>query len=324
MNQMIFELGDDHSHFDSPADAAQSDAELTQGTNFVGIGSQSVQIAGTQTAVLIDVFPGSPAAEAGLRSHDRLVAVDGLPFRDDAGVARSLGEAGTSFQLIYQRPGEEEKTITMTRRAVTGFTPVDYCLVPNTRIGYIMVPTFFDDAIDDQVRTAMEKMTADGPLDGLVIDNRLNGGGASDVLDPMLGFFTSGKQGSFVGRSGEDEFDVTPEDVGGSQTVPLVILAGPDTVSFGEVFTGVLQNDGRAKIIGSPTAGNVEQLYGTTFDADGAELWLAEKTFQPLGLKTGVWEGRGIIPDVSVPTRWDLFTEATDPALARAVQLLTP
>jgi C-terminal processing protease CtpA/Prc len=156
-----------------------------------------------------------------------------------------------------------------------------------------------------------------------VFDNRLNVGGAGVVLDPMLGFFTSGSQGSFVGRSGEDEFDVTPEDVGGSQTVPLVILAGPDTVSFGEVFTGVLQNDGRAKIIGSPTAGNVEQLDGTTFD-DAAELWLAEKTFQPLGLQPRAWEGRGIIPDVSVPTRWDLFTEATDPALARAVQLLTP
>jgi C-terminal peptidase prc len=324
MNLMISELGDEHSHFDSPANAAQSDAELTQSTNYVGIGVRGERIAGTQTDIVIAVFPGSPAAEAGLRAHDKLLAVDGLPFRDDAGVSRSLGEAGTSFQLTYQRPGEEEKTITMARRAVTGFTPVDYCLVPNTRIGYIMVPTFFDDAIDDQVRTAMEKMTADGPLDGLVIDNRLNGGGSSDVLNPMLGFFTSGNQGSFVSRTSEDEFDVTPEDVGGSQTVPLVILAGPDTVSYGEVFTGVLQNDGRAKVVGSPTAGNVEQLYDSTFNADGARLWLAEKTFQPLGLEPGAWEGKGIIPDVSAPTRWDLFTEATDPALARAVQLLTP
>jgi hypothetical protein len=75
-----------------------------------------------------------------------------------------------------------------------------------------------------------------------------------------------------------------------------VILAGPDTVSFAEVFTGVLQDAGRATIVGSPTAGNVEELRNTRFDADGAELWLAEATFQPLGLEPGAWEGPGSHP----------------------------
>jgi C-terminal processing protease CtpA/Prc len=192
MNLMISELGDDHSHFSSPAQVAEDETALNEGTNFVGIGVQAQQIEGTQINIVVATFPGSPAADAGLRPHDRLVTVDGLPFRDDAGVARSLGEAGTSFQLTYQRLGEEKKTVTMTRRAVTGFTPVDYCLIPDTRLAYIMVPTFLDDQIDDQVRTALEKLTADGPLDGLVIDNRLNAGGSNRVFEPMLGFFTSG------------------------------------------------------------------------------------------------------------------------------------
>jgi hypothetical protein len=51
-------------------------------------------------------------------------------------------------------------------------------------------------------------------------------------------------------------------------------------------------------------------------------VWLATRTFAPVGLEAGVWEGDGVVPDVSLPTRWDLFTEATDPALARAVELL--
>ncbi len=35
----------------------------------------------------------------------------------------------------------------------------------------------------------------------------------------------------------------------------------------------------------------------------------------PERLEAGAWEGQGVSPDVSVPTRWDLFTEAPDPAL---------
>jgi C-terminal processing protease CtpA/Prc len=101
----------------------------------------------------------------------------------------------------------------------------------------------------------------------------------------------------------------------------LVVLAGPETVSFGEVFTGVLQDSGRAKVVGGTTAGNLETLDGTKFD-DGSRLWLVSEAFAPVGLEPGAWEGKGVVPDVSVPTRWDLFTEANDPALARAIALL--
>jgi hypothetical protein len=56
-------------------------------------------------------------------------------------------------------PGEAPRTITFTRRAVSGFIPVDYCLVPNTRIGYILIPTLLDESI--AIRSAaLQKMTA--------------------------------------------------------------------------------------------------------------------------------------------------------------------
>jgi C-terminal processing protease CtpA/Prc len=204
---------------------------------------------------------------------------------------------------------------------VSGFTPVDYCIVPETRIGYVMLPTFFDENVDDQVRVALEKMTADVPLDGLILDNRLNSGGTSLVLEPMLGFFTSGSQGELVSRSDRRDLVIAAEDIGGSQDVPLVVLADRDTESFAEIFTGVLQLSGRASVIGAPTAGNVETLHKYDY-ADGSRAWIASEAFAPAGLEAGAWEGDGVSPDVSAPTRWDLFTEATDPALARAVEEL--
>ena len=45
-------------------------------------------------------------------------------------------------------------------------------------------------------------------------------------------------------------------------------------------------------------------------------------TFQPLGNAAGFKEGVGMVPSVRVPTRWDLFTEATGPAVAKAVDVL--
>ena len=322
MNLMISELGDEHSSFQSPDEVAEVTARLAEGENFVGIGLLGTPIAGTQTGAVIAVFPGSPADEAGLRPHDLVLEVDGLPFLDEERNARSRGPDGTSFDLKYQRPGDEVRTVTVTRAKVSGFTPVDYCIVPDTRIGYIMLPTFADENVDDQVRAALQKMTADGPLDGLILDNRLNGGGSSLVLEPMLGFFTSGGQGSFVSRDGEEELNAEADDIGGTQDVPLVILVDRDTVSFAEIFAGVLQNSGRATVVGGRTAGNVENLTSSTFDADGSRVWLATRTFAPVGLEAEVWEGEGVVPDIRLPTRWDLFTEATDPALARAVELL--
>jgi len=92
-------------------------------------------------------------------------------------------------------------------------------------------------------------------------------------------------------------------------------------MSSGFTSSGVLRLSGRARTVGARTAGNVERLRAFKF-ADGSRAWIATDTFQPLGMANAVWEDTGVVPDVSLPTRWDLFTEANDPALAKAVELL--
>ena len=103
--------------------------------------------------------------------------------------------------------------------------------------------------------------------------------------------------------------------------MPLVVLVGPHTNSFAEIFAGVLQRSGRATLIGSTTPGNVEELYGFEL-RDGWRVRVATDAFRPFGGEAGAWEHTGIVPNIVVPTRWDLFTEATDPGLAAAIDLL--
>ena len=323
MHDLINALGDDHSNFESPAEAAQTDAAFSGNNDFVGIGISVRAVPETGAAVIVLVFPGGPAAAAGLRSHDSITAVDGQPVLDANGAIRDVlrGPAGTSMVLTIQRPGQPSFKLTLQRQRITGPLPIDYCLMPAARVGYIYLPGLDDATIPDQVRAALRQLTAGGPLSGLVIDNRENGGGLATVLDDLLSLFTHGTLGQFVFRDQARQLVVTPQDVGGSQAVPLVVLVGEDTVSYGEVFSGLLQISGRAAVVGQRTLGNVETEWAYSFK-DGSRVWLAHELFQPPGLPAGVWEGLGIAPDVKVPVRWDLFSEATDPALAAALARL--
>ena len=159
-----------------------------------------------------------------------------------------------------------------------------------------------------------------GPLDGLVIDNRMNGGGLGSVAEAIFAFFTSGPMGYFVNSQGASLFSIDPTPVNNSQTVPLIILIGEDTVSYGEVFAGGLQDIGRAELVGQTTLGNVEQLRAFDFD-DGSRVWLATNRFDPLN-SAPTWEQSGVVPDVVVAGAWEDFTAENDPAVAAALELL--
>ena len=139
-------------------------------------------------------------------------------------------------------------------------------------------------------------------------------------MEPILSYFTDGVVGHFVSRTEARPLQASADPISNSQTVPIVVLVGTDTVSFGEIFSGVLQDIGRAKVVGQTTLGNVEILHGHNL-SDGSLLWLAEERFVPLNSQAD-WEKTGIVPDVQASADWDTFTFETDPSVAAAVILL--
>jgi carboxyl-terminal processing protease len=323
MADLVEEIGDDHSHFLDPEEVEAEEEALGGGRSFVGMGITVDDLAATREGVILSVRPNSPAAEAGLRPHDVLTALDGEPYLDEDGEPIDAPGAGIPFELTWRRPGGDPQTTTMVRRGIGGFDPLDHCIVPGTRIVYLHLPSFFDLTFPPRVRRILEKVAAGGPIEGLLVDNRKNPGGTTAVARPLFGLFTTGTQGHFVGRDFSNPLDAVPvADVAGSQTVPLAVAIGPDTVSFGEVWSGSLQNSGRASVVGEPSAGNVEVLSGFEF-IDGSVAWIAEATYAPNGLDPGVWEGVGVQPDVPAPALWEEITEANDPAIAAAVELFT-
>jgi len=322
MRRMIAELDDDHSRFETPTELEKENEAIAGKYDYVGMGALLVPVEGTKYASIMSIFPDSPLIKAGIKVHDTILQIDGESLQDDGGNSRTQGVVGSKLTFTYQHPGGKPQEMTLTRQRIQSGLLIDYCIVPHTRIGYIFLPTLLDETIGDQVEDALTLMTKNEPLQGLVIDNRVNTGGLTTTAEQIMNLFASGNQGTFNSRNRKQTLTLRPKDIGGSQTVPLVILVDMDTVSYGEIMSGVLRLAGRATIIGGTTLGNVERL--SAYDmADGSRLWLATETFQPRGESNGIWEKTGIIPDISVPTRWELFTEATDPALAKAVDFLT-
>jgi len=322
MESLMIELGDEHSSFLSPVGVAASNAELSGQVDYVGIGILIRPMVEKKRITLLSIIPDSSAEHGGLKQHDSILAVDGIPIVED-GKEYSLRVRGpecSAVTLLIQSPGEEPRPVMFIRYRITGGVSIVSHLVTTTdgsRIGYIFIPTFFDETVPGQIKQALKDF---GPLDGLILDNRMNGGGSSSVVYPIFSYFTSGTIGHFISRTSQNPLTIKADPVENSQDVPLVILVGEDTVSFGEIFSGALQDIGRAQVVGQTTLGNVETLDGFNFE-DGSQAWIAAERFDPLNSHAD-WETTGIIPDVEAYADWDTFTFENDPSVAAAVALL--
>ena len=202
MELMVTQLGDDHSHFELPVEVAESTAELAGINQYVGVGITVMPQVEKNQATIISVFHGSPAEHGGLKSHDSILAVDGLPMAKDGQSYLYLarGPVCSATVLTVRSPGQSPRQVMLLRQSIDSPEPIEASLVPTkdgSRIGYILIPTFFDETIPQQIKDALNNF---GKLDGLILDNRMNTGGSSDVLIPTLSYFTSGTLGQFKGH----------------------------------------------------------------------------------------------------------------------------
>ena len=327
LDEMIFRLGDEHSIYLSPADASSEEQELAGENEYVGLGILTSTIPERERITIIAVFPGSPAEKAGLKAHDSILAINGHPILDETGWRRDLmhGIHGSVVELTVQTPGEDPRQVPVTRARVSGGIPVPYEVLSTTagaRIGYFLITTFADDTVPDQIRSGLEEMNAAAPLQGIILDNRQNGGGADTVAAQVLSYFTNGIVGYFTDRDGNRRtFRVLGSNIHGSAELPLVVLVGPDTVSFGEIFSGILQVEKRAYIIGGTTNGNIELLWGYDFE-DGSRAWIAREAFRSAAEPKLDWELTGIVPDLQVSSDWDQYTLVDDPVVLAALKYL--
>jgi C-terminal peptidase prc len=312
--EMVAQLGDQHSRFVPPAAVVAEDASATGNEMTVGIG---VMTRPRRDGAFVQiVFPDSPAARSGLRPRDRIISVNGRPYRDEDGDLH--GDAGTSVRLTVVRPGGKPYDVVLVRQEVQSRIAPYYRRFPGD-IGYVSIPTLWVSDMGEQVSGALTDLVAGGELRGLIIDVRSNRGGWGQVLSEVLGHFVRGQVGVFFGRSSVRPLVIAPPAGPDLRRVPLVVLVDNDTASYAELIAAVLQREASAQVVGSQTAGNTETIYAHTFE-DGSRLWLAQEGFR---LQDGTnLEGVGVAPSSVVDADWTRYSEDDDPQLLEALRLL--
>lgn len=163
--------------------------------------------------------------------------------------------------------------------------------------------------------------------DGIVIDLRGNPGGLGGMAMGVGGhFFTEPiSLGTMTTRTGEIEFRVNPRRVTADGRIVepfqgrVAILLDPLSASTTEIFAAGLQEPGRARVFGQPSAGAALPSVATRLP-NGDVLLYAMADFQtPGGTRI---EGRGVLPDEPIQlTRESLLREG-DPVLAAALRWL--
>lgn len=303
--------------------AERLEAEFGSTATYEGIGAfVSFRPEPNPRMLLLSVIQGSPAEVAGLRAHDAVVAVDGNPVTAEEGLAvvdRVRGPAGTEVVLQVVSPASEPRVVTVQRSRLTAQDSVrGGALFPG--MFYLLVPVVADGTLLDALVQLLETAGQQGEqVRGLILDLRIARSAAEWPLNDMLALLGDGQMGAFVDRQRQTPMNIPGQDIANSQNIPLAILIGPDTSGAPEMFAAALQAQGRARLVGLPTPGNV-----LTFEqqilADGSTLSFAQASFvTPRGEDLGLV---GLSPDLVVEDDWDQVSPTNDPVLTQAIDLL--
>ncbi|HET9492858.1 MAG TPA: PDZ domain-containing protein, partial [Chloroflexia bacterium] len=188
ISHMIVGLDDRHSHFQDPAVRKQAEDARRGRISLVGIGASLQEIEGGRRVSF--VYPGGPAEQAGLRVYDTIRAIDGRSLAEDPEAVRLVrGPAGSSVRLLVESYGEAPLEVTVVRGEVRYEDKIVSRRLPSTNVVYVDIPTFIVEGIAGQVRDALVRAIASGPVDGVIVDVRLNSGGAGDELMEALSMF---------------------------------------------------------------------------------------------------------------------------------------
>jgi carboxyl-terminal processing protease len=215
---------------------------------------------------VISPIEGTPAWEAGMRSGDVIVSIEGA---GTAGLSveeisdRLRGPEGTAVKLSIERAGEGEPlALTLTRRTIRTRS-VPYAFMAEPGVGYVRLADFAADA-GDELRAALAALRRQGAR-AYVLDLRLNPGGLLDQAVAVTGQFVP--KGSLVvyteGRARGADVRQTAADPRPDVSAPLVVLVDGGSASAAEIVAGALQDLDRALVIGHTSfgKGSVQSVY---------------------------------------------------------------
>ncbi len=286
--------------------------------------------------VVIAPIEGYSAHRKGIRAGDVIKKVDGVSVEDlmpEEVQGLIDGELGSTVTLTIKRYGIDTPLEFELERQRIEVKNVGYAglVGESENVGYILLNRF-SRGTADEVRKAIENLSTNTQLKGIILDLRNNPGGLLEEAVGIVDKFipqnkvvveTRGRQSQHnnVFRTGETA--IVPD-------MPLAVLQNGGSASASEIVAGAFQDYDRAVIVGEQSFGKglvqtVTQLsYNTalkmtisryyipsgrsiqsityTHDDDNSAVLKPDSLRKKFKTRNGrtVYDGNGIAPDIKV------------------------
>jgi carboxyl-terminal processing protease len=289
--------GDRFSEYFSP-ESLESFNQQIEG-RFSGIGLSVIGV--KQGLRVAQVFPRSPAEQAGIEVGETVVSVEGESLAgvsSEEATKKIKGPEGTEV-TIGVRDGRSGKVreLTITRAEVT---------LPNVsqrieradgrKLGYVRLLTFSEGA-HAQLGLAIEKVQRQGAK-GIVLDLRHNPGGLLEEAVRCASLFLPEGEVVVSTKSRSEGESVHKTGEGRVTSLPVVVLIDGGTASAAEILAAALADDGGAEVVGTRSFGKGVFQEERALANGGALKLTAGEYFTPVGVNLA--ESHGIHPDVKV------------------------
>ncbi len=329
IREMLKKLGDPYTRFMDPEEF--KDMQIQTSGELSGVGLELGKQEKTGQLIVANPIEGSPAFKAGIQPKDIVIKIDGkstkgMDIQDAVKLIR--GESGTKVLLTILR-GSKEIDYPLVRSKIE-IHPVRFHVqdTPNGSIGYIRLIQFSAQA-GDEMRNAIQRLEQQN-VKGYVLDLRSDPGGLLyAAVDIARQWLNEGTIVSTVERRGEKErYRANNRAL---TEKPLVILVDGGSASASEILSGALQDNRRAKLIGTKTFGKgLVQSVRSLADGSGMAVTIA-KYLTPSGRDINK---RGIEPDVVIELtdaerkelqgNRDKIGTLSDPQLVKSLEILKP
>ena len=291
---MVAALGDPYTSYLSTQEAQSLTDSINGSVQGIGITFSTISVGG----VVLAVYKGTPAEQAGLLSGDIITHVQGTSvagYSSEKIKNAVSGESGTSVALKVLRNG---KSIDLTAKRASVETSLSYEIRTSgqEKIGYLQMTTFGEGtaAYVEEALKAFQKEN----IQTLVIDLRDNGGGYLKAAQDILDLFIE-KDKVLVSTqtvSGKIE-SFKSTDIQKYHFENGYVLCNGDTASASEVMIGALKEYLNYKLVGTKTYGKGIAQTQLTLSDSSVLKYTNAKWLTPNGNNIN---GEGFKPDYEV------------------------
>lgn len=239
-------------------------ADFTEDTEgeYVGIGVYITKDTKNNEIVVYGTMPNSPAQEAGLKTGDIIINIDGEDCNGDdfdTITNKIKGKEGTKVKITIIRDSKEE-VFEIERKHIEVEHIISNVLENN--IGYIYISSF-EGNVAKQFEEAYDDLASKG-ITSLIIDVRNNGGGIVDECLDIGDLLTDKDETLLIERDKNGKEIVEKSKKDKKINMKVALLVNEYSASASEILAGIVKEvvDG-AVVIGNTTYGKgvIQTIY---------------------------------------------------------------